>query len=321
VVLIKTQYGALTINTTEILEQQPSAGAAILPAPAPEVTVSTAAEVTGSTAAEAQAPVLPPDQPEAAVPLTFYTVLPDTGTRLLVYAENGVAIATETFDAAGVPVSLEGDIKNGTYSEYYADGKLKTVKTVLGGKMSGSLKAYYQSGILQVDAYYSDGAKEGDFKYFGEDGALLMEASYKNDRLNGWKKEYSPDGAQKSAVYYENDLAAEPPKPAAEPAPPQEPESQVSGRATTVARGELFTFNLNGKYIGKIRLDKDFNIIVQTGKMPEGAVKIYGKNGKLQKELIFKQESPKVLRLYEEDGTIKAAYTFREGKATKFALQ
>lgn len=325
--LVKTQYGSLTINKADIVEQKPAPAAApaapaVLPVPAVEVQVSTViAEVAVSTAAEIQAPALPPETPESAVPLTFYTVLPDTGTRLLVYAEYGVVIATETFDAEGAPVSLSGVIKNGTYSEYYPDGKLKTVKTVLGGKMSGSLKAYYPTGTLQVDAYYFDGAKEGDFKYFGESGELLMSAVYKNDRLNGWKKEYSPEGTQKSAVYYEEDRAVEPPKPAVEPARSQETESLVSGKSIAVARGELFSFNLNGKYIGKVRLDKDFNLITKEGKMPEGAVKIYGRDGKLQKEIIFKQEELKILRLYGTDGAVRAVYTYHEGKATKFALQ
>lgn len=299
--LIKTRYGSLTLNNSDIVERQ------------------AAPETAAPQPAETPAALPPPDQAMTPAALTFATLLPDAATRLLVYSENGVAIATETFDAAGALVSLEGAVKNGTYTESYPDGSLKTVKTILGGKMSGSLKAYYQSGVLQVEAYYFDGAKEGEFRYFGENGKPLMEAAYKNNKLNGWKKEYGPDGALKSEAFYQDDRAVDPPKPAAEAAKPQEQESLVTGKTLRVARGEILSFSLNGKYIGKLRLDRDYNVTGQEGKTPDGAVRIYGKDGKLQKEMIFKQKELKILRLYEEGGQLKATYTFREGKASKFA--
>lgn len=323
-VLIKTKYGALTINRADITEQQPAAQAAPAAAPEPAAApqVSTAAEAEFSPTPEpALSTAAAPVPPEAALPFTFTTIQAADGARRLLYSENGIVIATETFDAAGGPAALEGVIKNGTYSEYYPDGALKSVKTVLGGKMSGTLKAYYPNGTLQVDAYYFDGAKEGDFKYFGEDGKPLMAAAYKNDRLNGWKKEYGPDGALKSAAYYENDQVTEPPQPAEEAARPQEQESPVTAKTVKVARGEILTFNLNGKYIGKVRMDKEFNVTGQEGKVPDGTVRVYNKDGKLHKELVFKNNEVKVLRLYEEGGPLKATYTYREGLATKFAQQ
>lgn len=317
-VLLQTLYGSLTIHKSDIAEQL-SAAAPITAAPQEQVTVSTAqpplpaaAPVSTNTA---QPPLQPPAQPEADVQFTFTTLLPKDGSRLLVYSESGVTIATETFDAAGAPVSLEGAIKNGTYLERYPDGSLKTVKTVLGGKVNGSLKAYYQSAKLQVETSYFDGAKEGDFKYFGEDGTLLMEATYQNNRLNGWKREYSPEGTLKAEAFYQDDRAVEPPKLTTEPAPAQEPESLVTGKTTKVARGEVLSFTLNNKYIGKVRLDKEFNIIKLEGKLPDGAVKMYSPDGKLNKELTFGQGELKTLRLYEEGGPLKAEYSFRDGKA------
>ncbi|HNW44645.1 MAG TPA: toxin-antitoxin system YwqK family antitoxin [Elusimicrobiales bacterium] len=328
-VLIKTKYGSLTINRADITEQQTPPVQLQVPAEAPQVP-SAAAEAPAAPALPeapqvstpaAETPAAPPAQPEAPVQFTLATIVSGNGNRLLVYAENGVAIATETFDAAGARLSLEGVIKNGTYSEYYADGNLKTVKTLLGGKMSGSLKAYYPSGTLQVDAYYFDGAKEGDFKYFSEDGKISMEAAYKNDRLNGWKKEYDPEGALRNEAFYQDDKAVEPPKPAAGTDRPQEQESLVTAKVVKVARGEILTFTLNGKYIGKVRMDKEFNVTGQEGKINDGTVKIYTKDGKLQKELLFKDREVRILRLYEEGGPLKATYTYREGVASKFALK
>ncbi len=319
-VLVKTKYGSLTINKNDIAEQKPSVQPApqAQPAPAAAVQVSTPAapaEVLASTEAPAE---LPAPAEEPAPRLTFATIIPSTSSRLLVYYENGVAIATETFDAAGALALTEGTIKDGTYTEYYGNGWLKTVKSVLGGRTSGTLKAFYPNGKLQIEAYYLGGAKDGPFKYYGEDGLLLLEAEYRGDKLNGWKKEFDAAGAVKSQAYYDNDQLAEPPKPAAAAAEaPKEPESMVTGKAITLARGERFAFTLNGKHIGKVNLDKDYNILGQDGKVPDGTVRVYSAEGKLQKEFVFKKNVITTLRVYEEGGPLEAEYTYKDDKAFK----
>ncbi len=316
-VLVKTKYGSLTINKADIQEQQ--ADPAELPAALPAaIAVSTEAGIEISTAL-----------PEAAIApapkLTFQTIFPSSMTRQLVYTESGVAIATETFDANGVLALTEGSIGDGTYTEYYPEGGLKTVKTMMSGKANGTLKAFFPSGALQIEAYYLAGGKEGPFKFYTEDGKLLMEAAYKSDRLNGWKKEFGPDGAVISEFYYVDDQLARPPDPragtvlaAAKAAPvPAEPESSVTVKVTSLARGELYTFRLNGKYIGKVRLDKEFNLISQEGKVPDGTVKVFTEDGRLQKELVYLKNILKALNIYEPGGALKAEYTYVENKAVK----
>lgn len=301
--LVQTKYGSLTINKADIQERlQP-------PPPAAPPAASTAAVAASTAPAAAQEP----PQPK----LTFATVLPSTSTRLLVYSENGVAIATETFDSAGVLLGTEGAVKDGTYTEYYENGSLKTVKSVLGGKASGSLKAYYPAGALQVEAYYLGGLREGVFKFYGEDGKPVMEAAYRNDLLNGWKREFDAAGLPKAETYYIDDKPAEAPKPQAAPEPAREQESLVTVKSMKLARGERFSFQLNGKYLGKATLDKDFNITSQEGKVPDGVVKVYSAEGKLQKEFIFEKKALKGLRVYEDGGPLKAEYTFVEDKAVK----
>ncbi|HAT73313.1 MAG TPA: hypothetical protein DCS63_10915 [Elusimicrobia bacterium] len=311
--LVKTKYGSLTINRSDVQERQPEA-AAVQPAAAQPPTAPEAAAST-APAAQVHAALPAPEQPP--LKLTFTTILPSTSTRLLVYSENGVAIATETFDAAGAPAGIEGAIKDGTYTEYYDTGALKTVKTMANGKTSGTLKAYYPSGKVQIEAYYLAGAKDGPFNYYADDGKPLMEATYKNDRLNGWKKEFDAGGLIKSETYYIDDHVAEPPKAQTAPEPAKEQESLVTVKTMSLARGERFAFQLNGKYIGKAHLDKDFNIISQEGKIPDGAIKVYSKEGKLSKEFVFEKSVLKLLRVYEEGGPLKAEYSFKEDKAIK----
>ena len=312
-VLVQTRYGSLTIKRTDIREQ-----AAAQPKPAPAPAVSTAAAAAVSTGPAVAVSTAQPAQAEPPAPkLTFATVQPSTTTRLLVYAENGVAIATETLSAAGAQVSMEGAIKDGTYTEYYENGGLKTVKSFSGGKISGTLKAFYPAGPVQIEAYYLAGAKEGPFKYYDEDGKLLMEAAYKNDKLDGWKKEYDAAGAVKSEAYYTADHLGEPPKPQVAAEHSKEVESAVTVKVLSLARGERFTFLLNGKYAGRASLDKDFNIISLEGDIPDGAVKVYGRDGKLQKEFIFEKTAIKTLLIYEPGGSLKAEYIFTENKAIK----
>ncbi len=328
--LVRTKYGSLTISKADVQERIPSAPAsAPAAAPAPAAEVSTAQPVAVSTTQ--------PAAPEPAPRFTFETVLPSTSTRLLVYYENGVAIATETFDAAGLPVSTEGAVKDGTYTEYYPDGRLKTVKSVLGGRTSGTLKAYYPSGTLQLEAYYLGGLKDGAFRYFSEDGKPLLEASYRGDRLNGWKKEFDDAGAVKSQIYYEDDRPSEPPKPKVAAEPAKEQESPVTGKIILLARGEQVLFKLNGRYLGKIQLDRRFNIISQEGKIPDGSIKIYSEEGnfsrnygsrasgvetfnwagKLAREFIFEGNRLKLLKTFDITGKVATEYTYKEDIAIK----
>lgn len=344
VLLVKTKYGPLSINKNEILEQQaapapavvdptapaevpgalPEAVAASTAAPAAEIPTALPAEVAVSTPApEVEISTAMPEAVVAPAPkLSFRTIFPSTMTRQLVYLESGVAAATETFNSAGELVLTEGAIGNGTYTEYYPDGGLKTVKTMMSGKANGTLKAFYPSGALQIEAYYLAGGREGPFKFYTESGKLLMEAAYVNDRLNGWKREYGADGAVSFEAYYVDDRPAEPRKTQAAPAHARqpaaaEPESMVTAKVMRLARGELFSFRLNGKYIGKANLDKNFNIISQEGKIPDGAVKIYSEDGKLLKELVFAKNAIKTLRIYDSGGPLIAEYTYAGSEAVK----
>src|SRR5512133_2143835 len=82
-VLVKTRYGSLTINRTDIKEQQaaiPPAAPAAAPAAAP-VAASTAALVVIDSAPVTAAPDFEP----LKVRLTFTTVQPSTSTHSLVY--------------------------------------------------------------------------------------------------------------------------------------------------------------------------------------------------------------------------------------------
>jgi antitoxin component YwqK of YwqJK toxin-antitoxin module len=310
-VLVKTQYGALTVKKTDILsraQSRPSAPAGILP-PAGEVSLST--------------------QTGTRVKFTFKTVKTGTSTAQTFYYEDAVLIATETASAAGALTDLKGALKDGTYTEYYDDGALKTVKNMANGKPDGTFKAFFPNGRLQTEARYTNGVFDGPVTIRGETGLLQFEQSFRNGVPDGWFRQYDSQGYVRSETLYVNGIVSadrsprDPvllPEPEAQPGKrPKEPESEelLTAKTQTLARGERFSFSLNNKYVGKVQLDKEFNIVGRDGKLPDGTVKAYSKEGKLEKEFVFEKNEIKTLRVYEPGGVVKAEYGYKEDTAVK----
>lgn len=185
VTVIRTQYGALNIKKSDIVSQVPGAPAEPLPA-APAVSTGTAA-------------VLPPPEPLPPPPVagaeyTFRTVTLDTMSFQRVYFENGVSIATETFDTRGSLLAQDGRLKDGVYREYYDNGNLKTEKTVADAKVSGTLKAYYPGGVLQSVASYQAGLLDGAVRIYGENSRLLFEQNFRAGVPDGYFREFDETG-------------------------------------------------------------------------------------------------------------------------------
>lgn len=275
--LVKTRYGTLRIKRADISGAGDAAVPAVHAAAAPAVAEAGGAALTFARAAPADGPLAAGKDAD--------------GGYALVYYKDGVAVATEAYNAAG-PVSVQGSIPDGTYREYYDDGKLRSVRTMFSGKANGAMTGYYRAGQIQATAAYSDGKKDGVFRFYGENGTLVMEAGYKNDLLNGFKKEFGPSGALASETYYLDGRPAEPLAGAAAP-PAGERSEEMTGRVVAVSRGELVYVYLAGKYVGRVQLDKNDNVITMTGSIPDGLVKVYSKTGKLLKGIIAEQSSGK----------------------------
>ncbi|MEI7481146.1 MAG: hypothetical protein WCK75_02225 [Elusimicrobiota bacterium] len=306
VAMVKTKYGILNISKTDIASQ------------------SRQEDITSSTSAVTAEPPLAelPAEPPPAPKYTFTTVTPSTSSFERIYAENGVVVATETFDSRGDLLGLQGFIKDGSYKEYYESGNLKTEKTIINTKTSGTLRAYYPTGVIQSEAYYTAGALNGTVRIYSENSKLLLEQNFKDGVPNGWFKEFDEAGGLKSELFYADGHIAETPKAAeptkAGPAAAQETtESMVTVKTMALARGERFTFYLNNKYVAKIHLDKAFNMISKDGKVPDGAVKVYNKDGKLEKEFVFIKNEVNILKVYNEAGALTGEYAYKENQAVK----
>ena len=91
----------------------------------------------------------------------------------------------------------------------------------------------------------------------------------------------------------------------------------ITAKTQGLARGERVSFYLENKYVARVHLDKDFNIVGKDGKAPDGTVKAYSKDGKLEKEFVFEKNEVKILRVYGPGGLLKTEYGYKDDKAVK----
>ncbi len=158
----------------------------------------------------------------------------------------------QTFSQTGELLSSEGEIADGTYKEFYPDGKLKKEKTVIDGQNNGAFRTFYPDGKLQSDAYFINGKMNGGHKMYSDLGRLLIERNYINGVANGYAREFDDGGALKSQTLYVNGEPAEarveaPPPPL--PARPHErklalknpPAPRAEKEAAFFIEGEVFS--------------------------------------------------------------------------------
>ena len=309
--LVRTQYGTLTIKKNDIVSQikaEETPAAASLPKETPAVSTETVVRIPASS-------VNPP-----AVPMpeyTFKTITLSTMAYEHIYYENEAPIATELFDSKGNLVGVRGTIKDATYREYYDAGAIKTEKSMVNAKLSGPLKVYYPGGLLQSEAHYLDGLLNGSVRVYNETGKPLLEQNFKAGVPNGFFREFDGFGALKSEIFYIDGHIAEKPASGASAARTEAPDSGVTAKSRQLARVERITFYLNGKYIGKLQLDKDFNLISQRGKLPDGSIKIYDQAGLLEKELLYTKNNLISLKTYGDGNSLENEYYYQDGKAVK----
>lgn len=175
--------------------------------------------------------------------LEFVSEMTPDGAIQVTYYSQREKVGSQIYTPAGSLVVNEGKIPDGTYKEYYADGKVKKEKTVIDGLNNGFFKIYYPSGVLQSEAYFINGKMNGGYRVYYESGKLFMEKDFVDGILSGYLKEYSEDGALKSQVQYINGApkqAADLPK-ANEPKPAaQEPPGRVFSARGKSERPGLF---------------------------------------------------------------------------------
>jgi antitoxin component YwqK of YwqJK toxin-antitoxin module len=87
-----------------------------------------------------------------------------------------------------------GDLKDGKWQAFYANGTLKYEGFYIQGNPDGEHKFYYPNGMIKELNYYSMGIKENIWKKYSEDGVVIIAITYRNNRefrINGEKVNFS----------------------------------------------------------------------------------------------------------------------------------
>ena len=373
-IFIKTKYGNLTLNEADVLKIEKNDSENKANDVNNAIIEETGIEVINSK-----------DLEDPSARYVFSTVVAEDNSSKIFYFRDTEIIATETYDKQARLVNITGHIPDRTFTEYYSNGKVKSVKNMKNGKADGNVFSYYPDGTRQISAVYKNGMKNGIFSFFNPKGNPWIKAEYKDDKLNGRKIEYDENGKIVKTTWYSNDIEVNGPEYAAAnnvpadavaktdnadislstaaatftpsvetasapgianavdnaennvPAASGQAEEPVtktdsnaskqrdgyamSVKARKVARGTIYSFYLNNRYVGKSRLDKDYNVFMTDGKIPDGIARLYGKNDILQIEFIFRNKEIKNIIVYDEKGEESAQYSINEkGMAVKLGI-
>jgi len=274
-----------------------------------------------------------------------FLIMPaEYGRTKAIYFDHRVPVATEIFGSDGKIEKLIGRIPDAVFSEFYSDGTPRTVKGMKNGILEGDFKTYYPGGQVSLSGSYKNGEKEGRFTAYSTGGTVLWTVDYSKDKKNGWKKDYSPEGKFLAANYYKDDKLAAPPretddgkslsgiadeniknimeknadKGKAAVAGDTVKTDVITVKTKKIARGEIYYIKVNKKNAGRVRLDKDLNIIEEDIKMKDNTVNIYSKKDILRRALVIRDNAVAEIHVYEENDPMKGDYTVdAENKAVR----
>ncbi|PLX01758.1 MAG: hypothetical protein C0595_13575 [Marinilabiliales bacterium] len=94
----------------------------------------------------------------------------------------------------GEGIFTDAGLKEGSWKEYYPDGKLKATGDYASDKKTGNWKYFYPNGKLEQIGKYDMGKADSIWHWYYPDGKLLREENFINGLSDGLMTEYSNDG-------------------------------------------------------------------------------------------------------------------------------
>ena len=135
------------------------------------------------------------------------------------------------------------------------------------GILHGSEKVYYQSGKLKSLGHFNQGKVDGMVELYYEDGSIQARVGFNNGTHVGRAVSYYPDGTKQSEQFYVDD--------------------KLDGLSR-----EWFES-------GILMISRDYS-----NGLLHGEVKTYYESGKVFEEIRYKYGTPKLMIIYNEDGSI-----------------
>ena len=93
-------------------------------------------------------------------------------------------------------------VKDGPYTEYYSNGKLKAEGEIENGLREGSWISYSAEGVIMSKCDYTKGVKNGNIEVFHPNGKTLYKGKFENNKEAGVWEFYSNDGKKQKTKDY-----------------------------------------------------------------------------------------------------------------------
>lgn len=85
---------------------------------------------------------------------------------------------------------------------YHSNGNIHIREQIIGNMRNGTFEEFYSLGQKHVVGNMSNGKKQGVFEIFSESGKLLAKYNFANDELNGEYIRYFEDGRLLSHTFF-----------------------------------------------------------------------------------------------------------------------
>lgn len=92
---------------------------------------------------------------------------------------------------------LNGKLQ-GEWTTYFSNGKVETQRTYNEGEKHGEHRGYYADGQVRFNYYFEKGLGQGTHRTWYADGLLSTEMNYKDGHELGSQKVWRPDGKLRS---------------------------------------------------------------------------------------------------------------------------
>ena len=98
------------------------------------------------------------------------------------------------------------DLKTGTWTTFYPDGRVKSISSYLAGKLNGVQINLTDKGHVELQAMYKDGLLNGNWTTFQNGSRKKEERFYIMGKLNGINKHYDRTGKLQREIGFKDDV-------------------------------------------------------------------------------------------------------------------
>ena len=93
-------------------------------------------------------------------------------------------------------------VKNGPYTEYYKNGKLKAEGEIENGLREGTWTSYSAEGVIMSRCDYTKGVKNGNIEVFHPNGKTFYKGKFVNNKEADIWEFFSKDGKKQKTKDY-----------------------------------------------------------------------------------------------------------------------